>query len=218
MQFLKNHTAEHIERQYNRFMQIITSFKSTDRVVHLVRMYEDLADQLMLAPASSKFHRHSAYPGGYLDHVLNVHDTAFKMVKIYSDMGGTVNFSKDEVAFCALHHDLGKLGDNERPFYLEDNDSRSHEKGYFYKYNDDLPLKNTFDRTMFLFNHYGIQISQNEMITIRLTDGLYDESNKRYFMGKEDYTLFSDLPYLMHWADHMSTIVEKNEARRALEK
>ena len=53
-------------------------------------------------------------------------------------------------------------------------------------------------------------ISENEYFGIKLTDGLYDEDNEKYFKVYDTSKyLKSNIQYIMHWADHMSTIIER---------
>ena len=78
------------------------------RVDKINAMYEVFGEQLISAPASGKVHYHNAFPGGYLDHVVHVADTAMKMATVYKAVGGEVDFTKQELVFSALHHDLGK--------------------------------------------------------------------------------------------------------------
>ena len=56
------------------------------------------------------------------------------------------------------------------------------------------------DRGLWLLQHYGIKVSDKEMIGMRLTDGLYDEANKKYFMSyNPDWELRSCLPHVLHF-------------------
>ena len=65
------------------------------------------------------------------------------------------------------------------------------------------------ERSLFLLQEIGVKVSQNEFIGIKIHDGLYDESNKFYFMsGMKETKLRSHLPLLMHQADHMAAQVE----------
>ena len=96
-----------IEENYNKFMEYV---KADSRAEQLVAMYEDYGNELMTAPASGKSHYHNTFPGGYLDHVLRVVETTLQVASMYKKMGGTINFTKEEAVFSALHHDLGKLG------------------------------------------------------------------------------------------------------------
>ena len=50
------------------------------------------------------------------------------------------------------------------------------------------------------------------MLGIMLADGLYNEASKKYFISySEEFSLKTELPYLIHWADHMSCRQENKE-------
>lgn len=215
--FIKVPTQEHIDAQYNRVLTIIAETFEPARVTALLALYKDFEKQIKEAPASAKVHYHNAYPGGYLDHVLHVHDIALKMAGLYLNpiAGGVQNFTKAELVFAALHHDLGKIGDEEGPYYIVEHDNYWIRKGSTYKYNDEgRQFTTVYERTIYLLQKYGVTLTRTEMVTIKLTDGLYDDANKKYFMAPQKYAMTTALPYLMHWSDHMATIAEKDEARR----
>ena len=71
------------------------------------------------------------------------------------------------------------------------------------------------DRALFLLQHFGVKVSLNETLAIKLADGLYDEANT-YYMKVFDASrsLKNHLPYIIHWADHMATTVEYDEWKR----
>jgi hypothetical protein len=203
------------EHQLTRFFQIIKTTFDPSRVEALEKMYsnENLGLQLAHAPASRKAEYHNAFPGGYLDHVLRVHDIVRHQARVYHTFGGWINFTQSEMVFAALHHDLGKLGDESDPVYLEENDPYWINKGYAYKQNPALYNMSYTDRTFYLLQKFGVTMTQNEMVGIRTTDGLYDEATKPYLLGR-GWSMYSNLGYLLHWADHMATIIEKDVVKR----
>ena len=82
-------------------------------------------------------------------------------------------------------------------------------KKYRYKINPNNPFTLVNDLSIWLLQHYGIEISWNEMLGIKLTDGLYDESNKPYFISRSaDAKLKTNLGYVMHQADSMAARIE----------
>ena len=65
------------------------------------------------------------------------------------------------------------------------------------------------ERSLFILQEIGCKVTQNEFITIKIHDGLYDDSNKFYFMsGQKETRLRTHLPLLMHQADHMAAQIE----------
>lgn len=206
-----NVSEEKIEKNYERFMEYI---KADPRAEQLLPMYEVLQDQLTMAPASGKTYFHNAFPGGYLDHVLRVTDTALKVAALYKGMEGDINFTKQELIFAALHHDLGKLGNPEEGPYYVDQDSDWHRKrGELYKQNDNIQYMKAPERGLFLLQKYGVQITQNEWLAIKLSDGIYDEGNRAYMINFAPYAMKTNLPYIIHWADHISSRVENDSSR-----
>lgn len=146
-------------------------------------------------------HFHNAFPGGYIDHVLRVTRNAVKTYEHHKDLGIDLeDLSKETVIFTALHHDLGKLGNVDEDFYIK-NDSEWHVKnqGKIYKTNPDIHWMNTNDRTFYLLNYFGVKCTEEEWISMKLTDGLYDDSNNEYltktFAGQK---LKTPLPHIMH--------------------
>lgn len=209
--FTIENSEEQIEANYNKFM---TYIDADSRATQLREMYEHFKDELVIAPASGKVHFHNAFPGGYLDHILRVTETALKVASLYKGMEGDINFTKQELIFAALHHDFGKLGNPEEGPYYVDQDSDWHRKrGERYTQNENLQYMKAPERGLFLLQKYGIQITQNEWLAIKLSDGLYDEGSKSYLINFAPYAMKTNLPYIIHWADHISSRVENDKTR-----
>jgi hypothetical protein len=209
--FTIENTEEKIQKDYQTFMDYINA---DPRAEKLNVMYGHLEDELMVAPASGKTHFHNAFPGGYLDHVLRVTETALKVAGLYKTMEGDINFTKQELIFAALHHDLGKLGHPEEgPYYVEQDSDWHRKRGEMYRQNESIQYFKAPERGLFLLQKYGIEITQNEWLGIKLSDGIYDEGNKSYLINFAPYAMKTNLPYIIHWADHMSSRVENDKTR-----
>jgi hypothetical protein len=200
-------TAEKIQKNYAEFLDRMNKYFPS-RGSSLVNMYESLGEAVVMAPASSFDFFHNAFPGGYVEHVLRVHDFAIQHYNLWKDNGLDCNFQEEELHFAALHHDLGKLGfpghGNEH-YVTETSDWHKKNQGKMYKTNPNVPKMTTADNTFFLLNHYGIKYSWVEMLGIRLTDGLFDEANGEYLKGFALETkLRNPLPYILHHADMMA--------------
>ncbi len=203
-------TEQQIQDNWNKMRTIINDTFSGDRLENLNKMYDDLEDRMVMAPASGKEHFHNAFVGGYVDHVLHVVDFALKVNQIWKDNGAHINYTDEELIFAALHHDLGKVGDLEGEYYVP-NDSDWHRKnqGLIFKHNDEIQYMTVTDRSVFLLNHYGVKMSKWEYLGLRLTDGMYEEANKGYYTGYIHATrLRSNIAYVLHQADMMATHIE----------
>lgn len=204
-------TEETIQENYNKFIAYV---EQDSRAEQLKEFYKLFSDELVSAPASGKTYFHNAFPGGYLDHILRVTETALKIASLYKGMEGDINFTKQELIFAALHHDLGKLGNPEEGPYYVDQDSDWHRKrGELYKQNEQLQYMKAPERGLFLLQKHGISVTQNEWLAIKLSDGIYDEGNKSYLINYAPYAMKTNLPYIIHWADHISSRVENDKSR-----
>lgn len=201
-----------IQDNYVKFRKLINQSFQGERLANLNAMYDHLEDRIVLTPASSFAHFHNAFAGGYIDHILRVTRNAIKFYEIYTDLGiDTSNFTKENVIFCALHHDLGKVGNENDNWYIP-NESKWHveNQGKIYETNPDMHWMNLNDRTIYMLNRFKLQISEEELIGIKLTDGLYDENNKEYYMQfKHSASLKISLPIILHHADVVAARYEK---------
>jgi len=206
-------TAEQIVQNWEDLLEVINKNFRGERRQKLLAMYTDLEERMSTQPASSFNHFHNAFEGGYVDHVLRVIECAKKVYDLWDEMEADMSgYTKEELIFVALNHDIGKMGfPGEGNEIYQPNDSEWHRKnqGKEYKINPDNPFTLVNDLSIWLLQHYGIEISWNEMLGIKLTDGLYDESNKPYYMSRTaDSKLKTNLGYVMHQADCMAARIE----------
>jgi hypothetical protein len=204
-------TAEQIQDNWGKFLSIIDEHISEPRCSELKAFYKQYAERIMLMPASHKKEYHNAFPGGYVDHVLRVVDCALKLNKVWVEMGvDTSTYTVEELVFAALNHDLGKMGDEQNESYIPQTDQWRKEKlGEDYKFNDQLEYMSVPDRGLHLLMSHGITFSRNEMLAIKLHDGLYDDANKPYLMSWSPETKpRTALVFIVHQADLMAARIE----------
>lgn len=203
----------HVVLQYAKFLNTIETTFESPRIETLLDMYSFLSERIQTAPASSKVFYHNCYPGGYLDHVLGVIKNVELVTRLYTMVGGDPRCTKEERIFAAMHHDLGKLGDDSGPFYIPEDADFWNKKGSMYKHNDDLRTMNSTDRAFYLLQMFDVKMTANEMTGIRAADGLYDEKNKEIFMPYGEFPNDTNIHLLVHWADCMAANSEKDEMR-----
>ena len=114
----------------------------------------------------------------YLEKAENEYTTDL-LKKLWEDGGATINFSDEELIFAAMHHDLGKCGDELGNEFYSPNESDWHVKnmGKIYEVNPDIEHMDVTDRSFFLLQQYGIKYSSREFYGIRLADGMYVKAN-----------------------------------------
>jgi len=204
-------SAEQIKQNYETFISNIETHIDSPRKEQLLTLYESIQDILIFAPASSRASFHNSFEGGYIDHVNRVVDCAIDMHQMWYQHGArTETFTKEELVFAALNHDLGKLGIGIEPRYIP-NDSEWHVKnqGANYKPNTKIQFLPVQDNSLFILQSNNIQVTLNEYIAIKIHDGLYDDGNKAYLIsGQNESKLRSCLPLILHQADMMASRIE----------
>lgn len=204
-------TAEQIHQNYEEFLGNIEGYITGDRKQSLLDFYSKYDERIMLMPAAHKKEYHSAFPGGYVDHVNRVVRCAIKQSKLWADEGCDMStFTTEELVFSAINHDLGKMGSDTEEAYIPQTDQWRRDKlGEDYMFNKALPFSAVPDRSLFLLQQHGIKYTFNEMLAIQTHDGLYDAANEKYlkaFMPEQKPR--TSLPFILHQADMMAARIE----------
>mgnify|MGYP000566090171 CR=1 FL=1 len=202
-------SAEQIQKNYEKHLKIIDTY-IIDRKDSVKAMVTSMEDTYVMAPASGKSWYHNAFAGGYVDHVNRVVEYAVKQSRLYEEMGGMIDYTTEELVFAALFHDLGKLGDGDKPNYIPQTDKWRQDKlSEMYTNNSELDFMLIPDRSLYILQKYGIKVSQREFLGIRLHDGVFDEANKAYFFSyQESSRQKTSIVSVLHTADFLASKVE----------
>ena len=204
-------SAEKIQANWVDFMSNINTYISSPRKEQLIEFYETYAERIMLMPAAHKKEYHSAFPGGYVDHVNRVVHAALSMSDVWKSFGcDMTTFTTEELVFSAINHDLGKIGDADHESYIPQTDKwRKDKLGEDYMFNKKLPFSSVPDRGLFLLQDNNIKYTFNEMVAIQTHDGLYDSANDKYLKGwMPEQKPRTSLPFILHQADMMAARIE----------
>jgi|TARA_B100001971_G_scaffold206343_1_gene225002 hypothetical protein len=215
---MKELTPEQIQENWKKLIQIVkdTFEEGSERREKLLNMYHYFEERMCLAPASGKEHFHNAHAGGYVEHILHIVKFSKQIADLWEQNGATINFTDEELIFAALHHDLGKVGDLAEDYYVpQDNDWWIKNRGEYYKHNGKLHYMTVTDRAVFLLQHFGIKMSEQEYLGLRLTDGMYEDANKNYYVSYQpERQLKTNIAYVLHQADLMSSVIEYDMWKR----
>ena len=210
-------TADQIKANWEDLIQFITNNFQGDRQTKLLKLHTDMDQRIAEAPASSKIYFHGAFPGGYVNHVLNVLKMAPKVSELWNTSGGSKSYTDDELLFSALCHDLGKLGSLDEPYFIPTYEQWKIKRGIRYDGNPAVEYMKTADNYLYFLQAYDIQTTHQEYLAIKLHDGLYDESNKSYFISYSPNNKLNILSHLLHTADFYAMQLEYEEWRNTLE-
>jgi len=200
---------EKIQANYEKHLKIVDTYIG-DRKDSIKEMLSHMEETYVMAPASGKTWYHNAFAGGYVDHVNRVVEYAVKQSRLYEEMGGTVDYTEEELVFAALFHDLGKIGDGDQPNYIPQTDKWRQDKlSEMYTFNPDLQFMLIPDRSLFILQKFGIKVNQNEFLGIRCHDGVFDKANEAYFFSHvESSRQKTSIISVLHTADFLASKVE----------
>ena len=204
-------TAEKIQSNWGEFMGNIDTYISSPRKEKLKSFYEKFEDRISLMPAAHKKEYHSAFPGGYVDHVNRVVKAALSMSDVWESFGcDMTTFTTEELVFSAINHDLGKMGSEDEESYIPQTDKWRRDKlGEDYMFNKKVAFASVPDRGLFMLQLHDIKYTFNEMIAIQTHDGLYDPANEKYLKAyMPEQKPRTSLPFILHQADMMAARIE----------
>jgi len=205
-----NLSAEQIQENWKVFLDNINTYIRDPRRKKLIEFYKKHEEEFMLMPASHKKAYHNAFPGGYIDHVNRVVNGALAINKVWKEFGAEQNYTTQELVFSAINHDLGKLGEEDNYAHLPSTDEwRKKNLGEMYKFNDALAYMSVPERSIKLLVDNDIKLTNNEWLSIRLHDGLYDPANEPYLKNyMPELKPRTSLVFIIHQADLMASRIE----------
>ena len=204
-------TAEQLNSNYKELMSYIGKYITGERKDKLVKFYKKYEERIILLPAAHKEAYHSSFPGGYVYHVNNVIKNAIVSFDVWKRAGSDLgDLTLENVVFCALNHDLGKVGTMDEVSVFPSQDQwRKKNLGENYTFNTKIAYMTVPDRSLFLLSQMGISMTEDEWIAIRVHDGLFDDANKAYYKSFIPENKFrTPLALIIHEADMRAARIE----------
>lgn len=204
--------AVELHENFSVLLKVIETKITGERKEKLMKLHDDWADRIAVAPASMKTNYHNAFIGGYVLHVLNVVKAVGMVADSWKKMGVALDFTQEEMYLSAICHDLGKIGTEEEDYYLPCEEQWMLKKGQLFVMNPRIQYMKVAERSLMNLQRRGIDITEKEYLSIKLHDGLYEDSNKSYLISfSEDYALKTYLPHILHQADMMAAKSEEKK-------
>ena len=168
--------VENIKSNWETFEKLLSRLDN-DNLNLIVEM---LGDRIVECPASTRLDQYGAYPGGLVEHTLEV----VKCMRKISE-ACDLDVSIDQILKVGLVHDLGKIGDIEHRLFLDQDSTWHQEKlGQMYKFNEEIQKMSVSHRTLWLLQTFGVVLTNEEWLAIQVAQGSHFEEN-RYYVGSE---------------------------------
>lgn len=146
------------------------------------------------APASARYH--GSYPGGLLEHSLNVYNCMMDQARLHGLLG---EYSSETIALVSLMHDLCKVNLYKKGFRnVKDENGKWYQKDV-YEYDELFPVGHG-EKSVIILQMF-LKLSTDEVMAIRAHMGGFDTSQR--VVG--DIFNKSKLAVLLHIADMTAT-------------
>ena len=129
--------------------------------------------------------------GGNVEYALELAKKASALNKAFN-----YDLNKASIIKCSLLSILGRVGTLTRNRYVDTTSEWHKEKlGQYFDWNEDCPKYQINDMTLFLLQHYNIQLSWDEWNAISLIKDMTSEDNKFYNIHKSRLALVLQLAH-----------------------
>lgn len=178
-----------------KFLGLFTAWIKRPGAAELLAWLE--TTDFFTAPAGAK--HHGAYPGGLLEHSLNV-------CRELCSSNIAESVTTESMVLCALLHDVCKVG----VYHLGPEPVKAvAEKTDRYTYHDPLTMGHG-EKSVYLISRF-IQLTDEEALAIRWHMGPYDKAAKGGSRELDEAMDLSPLVYELHAADMRAAQAEKRK-------
>ena len=155
--------AEKLLEQYEKFKSILVKVTNENCVKNLDEIF---GEKIVLAPRGIK-EDEGGYPGALIDFSL-------RFASESKSLAGKFKLDPKEAVKVSLLHELGKIGNTEHDFYIQqDSDWHREKLGQSYKYNEQCSRVSVAHRTVWITQTSGIRLSEEETVAILSSQGFH---------------------------------------------
>ena len=188
---------EKVISNFETFQKILT--KVGIRAESISNFLDRHGERIANCPSHNLTKRNTSAPGGLVEHSLNTFKIARKLVEATG-----VEVNPESLAIVCLLHEIGKIGDEDKDYFVAQDSSWHRERGQVYTYNPDLPKMTHPHRTLYMLQSNGINLSMDEWIAILTQHGTASEEN-RFYAGCEN-----NLAVILQSAIRMAVMKEED--------
>jgi hypothetical protein len=130
----------------------------------LLEFLDSNAERIMLAPASTKREYTCCHPGGLVEHSLRVLQNIAKLRQVYNL---TDSVSVPSAILAALYHDIGKVGTENKDYYIDNNSDWHRDKlGIYYNVADRFQHVPVSQLSLYTLSKNNVEIDIDEWYAI----------------------------------------------------
>ena len=197
-------TAEWIKENFENTLLLVNKFNLTN----LGTLLSTLGERYAICPCSTRKEYYSSFPGGLAYHNLHVLKWMNKLTGILCEPS---EISKESMLKVAILHEIGKVGDVEKDYYVRQDNDYHNQRGMYYEVNSNIQYMKIADRSLYWVHESHIHLTTDEYLAILLHDGQNDEENASYkykepklailLQQAEQYARRLEKDSIIHWPE-----------------
>jgi hypothetical protein len=156
--------AQRLQKNWDSYVGLVNKIDDDDdRKQKIIELITFFGERLVFCPSDPRTDAPGCKPGGLIEQAL-------LLTKAMKKLNDTFSFDvpTNSIIIVGLLHEIGKLGTLDSPYFLEENESWKRDKlGSYYKINESLSKMTVQERTIFLLQSFGVNLTEDEFLAIR---------------------------------------------------
>jgi len=180
MEIIMELDFDQIKSNWDTFERLCRKAFENEQDELIGSLLDTLGERILACPASTKLEQGGAYAGGLVEHALTVTSRMRKLAQAHE-----VTQDVKSILRVGLLHELGKIGGLEEDLFIDQDSNWHREKlGQMYKYNEALPKVAVPHLTLYLLQHFCVQLTRDEWLAIHLSQGSHLDENRFYIRNE----------------------------------
>ena len=180
----KERDVETLWQKYSNLLKILEN-QNVDKLIN------SMDQRILMSSFSQREREPFCGIGGNVEYAL-------ELAKKAGALNKALNYDLNKVSIikCSLLSILGRVGTLTRNRYIDTTSEWHKEKlGQYYDWNEDCPKYQINDMTLFILQHFNVNLNWDEWNAISLIKDMTSEDNKFYNMHKSRLALILQLAH-----------------------
>ena len=180
----KERDVETLWEKYSNLLKILEN-QNVDKLIN------SMDQRILMSSFSQREREPFCGIGGNVEYAL-------ELAKKAGALNKALNYDLNKVSIikCSLLSILGRVGTLTRNRYIDTTSEWHKEKlGQYYDWNEDCPKYQINDMTLFILQHFNVNLNWDEWNAISLIKDMTSEDNKFYNMHKSRLALILQLAH-----------------------
>lgn len=152
-----------IQKNWETFCNLAENGAGNERSEAIATLLDELGERLAACPSTTKTEF-----GTLIDFNIKTLKACISINKKFK-----LGLTNESMTLCCLFRNLGLVGDLENDLFIVE-DKWHQDRGMLFKYNNNMQFMQPYDRTVWLLQHFGVKLTQDEFLAFITSSGNND--------------------------------------------